>query len=247
MNKIHRPHWTSGYIAKVDYQEHDRRRRPARLDHALPARPQGQSRIQGIYQAWRAGRCWRSSPPGPFAADHAGPASPLLPELVRCGVSPTAAAELIRQHAADTIRLQIEHLDWLVEKKPGKIAEPAAWLVSAIKTNPSLPKNFESKADRQRKAEAKEAKEREVAEERRKKRERDAREQANRRAIEAYWASLTPEQQAEHDTAAIALADAEDLKLIEPGPMKRIGLSIIRSKHTLRLLRANGTLPSAAE
>ncbi len=58
---------------------------------------------------------------------------------------------------------------------------------------------------------------------------------------------MTPEQQAEHDAAALALADAEELKLIEPGPLKRIGLSIIRNKHVMRLLRANGTLPPAAE
>lgn len=248
MTKIHRPHFISGYIAKVDYQ--DATDAEGRPDWIMLYQPGLKARSEFRAFTKRGGPVALemepfSSDPLPLIDD--APASPLLPELVRCGVSPTAAAELIRQHAADTIRLQIEHLDWLVEKKPGKIAEPAAWLVSAIKTNPSLPKNFESKADRQRKAEAKEAKEREVAEERRKKRERDAREQADRRAIEAYWASLTPEQQAEHDTAAIALADAEDLKLIEPGPMKRIGLSIIRSKHTLRLLRANGTLPSTAE
>lgn len=248
MTKIHRPHFGSGYIAKVDYQ--DATDSDGRPDWIMLYQPGLKARAEFRAFTKRGGPValeMEPFSPDPLPLIDEAPASPLLSGLVRCGVSPAVADELIRQHPADTIRLQTEHLDWLIEKKPGKVAEPAAWLVSAIKTNPSLPKNFESRADRQRRLEAKEAKDREVAEDRRRKRERDARDQADRQAVAAYWQSLTPDQQAEHDAAAIAQADAEELKLIEPGPMKRIGLSIIRDKHSLRLLRSNGTLPPPAE
>jgi hypothetical protein len=243
MTKIHRPHFDSGYIAKVDYQDTtDSQGQP---DWIMLYQPGLKARSEFRAFTKRGGPVVLemepfSSDPLPLMDD--APASPLLPELVRCGVSPAVAAELIRQYDHETIRLQVEHLDWLTEKKPGKVAEPAAWLVSAIKTNPSLPKAFESKADRLRRADAKAAKERAAAEESRRKRERDAREQAERQIIAAYWESLTPEQQAEHDATAIAQATPEDLKLIEPGPMKRIGLSIIREKHTNRLLLDQGKI-----
>ena len=80
------------------------------------------------------------------------------------------------------------------------------------------PKALSPQAERQRREEAKQAKERQAAEERRRKQEEDARERAERKAIiDAFWEALTPEQQAELEAAAIAQADAEELKPIEPG------------------------------
>ena len=68
---------------------------------------------------------------------------------------------------------------------------------------------------------AREAREREADEARLRENEQQERERAERKAIAAYGAALTKEQQAEHDAAAIAQANAEELKLIEPGPLQR--------------------------
>jgi hypothetical protein len=43
----------------------------------------------------------------------------------------------------------------------------------------------------------------------------------------------------------LAAADAEELKLIEPGPMKRLGMTLLRDKHIRKLLVAEGKLPPA--
>lgn len=45
-----------------------------------------------------------------------------------------------------------------------------------------------------------------------------------------------------HDTAALAHASPEDLKLIEPGPLKKFGMGIIRDNYTRKLLQAQGDL-----
>ncbi len=146
-------------------------------------------------------------------------------------------------HGEEKIRSQIEILDWLTEKKPAKIADPAAWLVSAIKTGHAAPRGFVPKAERQRREEARQAKERQVAAERRRKQEEEAEDRRQGELINGYWNGLTKEQQAEHDAAAIAQANAEELKLIEPGPMKRFGMTLLRDSYTRKLLQAQGKLP----
>jgi hypothetical protein len=243
MTKIHRPHFDSGYIAKVDYQ--DAADADGRPDWIMLYQPGPKARAEFRAFTKRGGPVVLEVEPynpEPMPLIDEIQPSPLESELVRFGVTPTEAAKLIGQQDAEVIRRQIEHLDWLIEKKPGKVADPAAWLVVAIKTNPSLPKSFVSKADRDRLAEAKKAREREAAEESRRKRERDAAEQAERRNIEAFWQSLNKDQQAELDAAAIAQANAEELRLIEPGPMRRFGLSLLRDNHIRRILREQGKL-----
>ena len=143
---------------------------------------------------------------------------PLVTELVARGISEKVAATLVQKHGEEAIRLQVEILDWrLTGKKADKIDDPAAWLVAAIKEPHSPPKGFVSKAERQQREEAKQAQERQAAEERRRKREAEAREDKLKQAVNAYWASLTPAQQAELDAACDALADAETLAN-EKGP-----------------------------
>ena len=154
MNKMHRPHRQSGYIAKVDFEQTTDQRRPARLDHVLPARPEGQGRIPGIHQTRRPDRA-RDRAAGAGTRRDRRSRSELERELIQRGVSPNAAAELVRQHAEEKIRAQIERLDWLAAKKPEKIDEPAAYLVAAIKNDYAAPKGFVSKAERQRREEAK--------------------------------------------------------------------------------------------
>ena len=197
MNKIYRPHKQSGYIAEIDYEQTvDADGRP---DWIMLYRPGPKARAE--YRAFA--KRGVSMPPQtePFDADPpprlAGPGpSPLEAELIGRGVTPGVAAALVRDHGEEKVRAQGEILDWYLAKKPGKIDDPAAWLVSAIKspTGHAAPKGFVSKADRERQAEAKRQAAARAAEERRRKRAEDAEEKAEMEQAAAYWASLTPKR-----------------------------------------------------
>jgi hypothetical protein len=171
---------------------------------------------------------------------------PLAAELVSRGVTAKTAADLVRKYPAEAIQLKIDVFDWLMDRQDRRVAKsPEGYLVKSICDGYKTPKGFVSKAELQRQAEAKRQKELDAAEARRREKEQAAREKAEKKAIIAYYEALTPEQKAAHDTAAIAQADAEERKLIEPGPMKRIGMGILRDKHTRQLLRDQGKLPPA--
>ena len=211
MNKVHRPHKKSGYVLQVDFQQ--------TTDHSdLPDwimfyQPGPKARAEFMAFTKRGGPTVLEMEP--FTADLVpqitAEASVLGAELIALGVTPAVAADLVRGHDAEKIRAQIEHLDWLAEKKPEKITDPAAWLVSAIKTGHAAPKGFISKDERQRQQEAKQERERLAVEDRRRKREEEAHEQAIKRQVAAYWESLTTEQQAELHAAADAQTDPADL------------------------------------
>jgi len=71
------------------------------------------------------------------------------------------------------------------------------------------------------------------------------RERADKKAIAAYWESLTPEQQAELDAGANAAADPE-MMAMEDGPLKRIGQRLRRDGYIRQLLRNREPVPSEA-
>jgi hypothetical protein len=163
---------------------------------------------------------------------------PLVAELVKRGVSTDVARKLVQECDVEVIGQQIDILDFrLAGKKAGRIDDPAAWLVAAIRHPHTPPKDYVSPAERQQAEQAQQAKERQAAEDRRRQKEEEARDRAEKRAITAYWEGLSKEQQAALDASAIAQADAEDLKLIEAGPMKRIGMTILRDKYIWQLLK----------
>ena len=240
MNKVHRPHKKSGYVLQVDFQQ--------TTDHSdLPDwimlyQPGPKAKAEFLAFTKRGGPTVLEMEP--FTADLVpqitAEASVLGAELIARGVTPAVATELVRQHDAEKIRAQIEHLDWLAEKKPEKIADLAAWLVSAIKTGHAAPKGFISKDERQRQQEAKQERERLAAEDRRRKREEEYHEQALNRQVAAYWESLTTEQQAKLQVAADAQADPADLA-IEHGPLKRMGQMIRRDQYIRKLLATRET------
>ena len=243
--RIHAPHKASGYIAKIDF--HETADGEGNPDWELLYQPGPKARAEYRAFAKRGGPVMLeveafNADPLPLLTP-TGPPTPLEAMLIGHGVTASIAAELVRQHGEAVVTVQVEHLEWQIEKKPGKIADPAAWLVSAIKTNHAAPRGFVSRAERQRREEAKQAKERQAAAERRRKHEEEAEARRQRELVAGYWDGLTKEQQAEHEAAALAQADAEDLKLIGVGPMKRIGLTIIRDKHTVRVLREQGKMP----
>ena len=158
--------------------------------------------------------------------------SPLVTALTTRGITTMTAEELVQKYPAETIEAKLEVFNWLVGKEDKRVAKnPAGYLVDSIRKDYAAPKGFVSKAERQRRLEAKQAKERKDAEERRRQQEEKARERAEQQAIDAYWASLTPKQQAEIDDQA----DPETLAM-EEGPIRRMGLHIHRADHIRRLL-----------
>jgi hypothetical protein len=151
------------------------------------------------------------------------------------------AAELVRHHGEETIRTQLEHLDWLVETKPGKIANPAAWLYTAIKNGHAAPKGFVSQAERQRCEEARQAQEREQAQRRRRQREQEARERVERQAVDAELQQLTPAERKRLEAEALAQAGPEVRQSYEEaGPARfraTLLLGLVREHVAQQLLR----------
>jgi Replication initiator protein A len=181
----------------------------------------------------------------PALTNEAQPEPPaLVTELVSRGVTKATAEELAQRHPAESIQLKLDVFDWLLEKQDKRVAQsPAGYLVKSISDDYAAPKGFVPKAERQQREQARQAKERQAAEERRSQKEQEAREKAERQAIEAYWASLTPEQQAELDAVSLAQADAEILAM-ETGPLKRMGQTIRRHAYIRQLLASREQAPA---
>jgi hypothetical protein len=170
----------------------------------------------------------------------------LAAELVARGVSAKVAAELVRRHPAEAIRAKIDVFDWMVGKQDKRLARsPAGYLVKSITDDYAPPKGYAGREERQACEEAKQARERKAAEDRRREREEAAREKAERRAIDAYWSALTPEQQAELDAAATAQADPAEVAQ-EWGALRRIGQRLRRDQYIRRLLTNQATPPTEA-
>jgi hypothetical protein len=228
MAKIHRPHRQSGYIAKADYEQTvDGGGRP---DWIMLYQPGPKARAE--YRAFnrRGGPVMLEAEPfdpEPLPQLSGPEPSPLEAELIGRGVTPGVAAALVRDHGEEKVRAQGEILDWYLAKKPGKIDDPAAWLVAAIKspTGHAVPKGFVSKAERDRREEDKRKADRRAAKDRRRKRAEAA----------EYWASLTAEGRAEVDAASMAAADPASLAA-ETGPFKGTMQRIRREQHIRRLL-----------
>lgn len=244
MAKIHAPHRKSGYIGKIDFEQTvDADGVP---DWIMLYQPGPKARAEFRAFTKRGGPVMLEAEP--FTADPrpqlaAPEPSPLEASLIGHGVTEGIAAALVRDYDPEAIRHQAEILDWLAEKKPGKISDPAAWLVIAIKNGHATPKGFVSAAERQKQEEAKKAKDRSDAGDRRRKQEADAQARQEKELITGFWEGLSKEQKAEHEAAAIAQATAEELKLIEAGPMKKYGMTIIRHAYARQLLQSQGKLP----
>jgi hypothetical protein len=226
--RIHAPHRKSGYVGEVDFQHTlDRDGRP---DWIMLYQPGLKARAEYRAFARRGGPAVieveplvLDPPPRPAAP---GP-SPLEAELIGRGITPAMAGELVRDHGEEKVRAQLEHLDWLAEKKPGKIADPAAWLVAAIRNGHGAPKGFVSKAERRRREEARQAKERAEAEDRRRRREEEARERALREEVDAYLKRLTPAEREALEAEALAGADPEARRACEGAAPPRFRAAVL--------------------
>ena len=168
MYKIHAEHRRSGYISGVTYhQTTDSRGRP---DWVMLYTPGPKARAEYRAFARRGGPAVLEVEPlvlDPSPRLAAPNPSSLEAELIGRGITPAVAADLVREHGEEKVRLQIEILDGLPEKRRAKIADPAAYLVTAIRNGHSVPKGHVGRAERQAREEAKQAQERKAAEDRR--------------------------------------------------------------------------------
>jgi len=184
------------------------------------------------------------SPPRPAAP---GP-SPLEAELIGRGITPAMAGELVREHGEEAIRLQIDILDGLPEKKRAKIADPAAYLVTAVRNGHAAPKGFISRAERQAREEARRARERQEAEDRRRRQEEEARERAVREEVDAYLGRLTAAERAALEAEALARTDPEARRACEEAVPARLRaalrLGLVREHVARELSSAEGSTPS---
>jgi hypothetical protein len=228
MTKVHRPHLQSGYISKVDYEQTvDRDGRP---DWLMLYTPGPKARAEYRAFARRGGPTVLEVEPFALSPAPTLPApgpSPLEAELIDRGITPAMAGELVRDHGEEKVRAQIEQLDWLVETKPKKVADPAAWLVAGIRNGHVAPKGFVPRAERERREEARRAQERARAEERRREQEQAARDQAQRRAVDAYLQGLSLAERKALEAEALAQADAETRQSYREAAPARFRASVL--------------------
>jgi hypothetical protein len=230
--RIHAPHLKSGYLAAIEFQDTvDADGRPDWLMLYTPG-PKARSEYRAFTR--RGGPTVLAAEPFALSPAPTLPApgpSPLETELIGRGITPAMAGELVRNHGEEKVRAQIEQLDWLVETKLKKVADPAAWLVAAIRNGHAAPKGFVSKAERERREEVRRAQEREKAEQRRREREQEHRDQAIREEADAYIKRLTPAERKALEAEALARATPEARQGYEEAPAR------LRAVMLLGLLR----------
>jgi hypothetical protein len=181
-------------------------------------------------------------PPAANQNDSGPPA--LVTELTQRGVTAAKAVELAGNYPAKGLHVKIEVFDWLMEKKDKRVAKsPAGYLVKSILDDYAPPTGFISKADRKRLEEARQTKDCEAAQDRRRKQDVEAREREEKKAITAYWESLTPKQQAELQATADAQADPASLAN-ETVEWKSFGQRIRRNEYIQQLLKTPQTEPA---
>lgn len=184
----------------------------------------------------------------PESAPQAEPEPPsLVALLISRGVTAKTAAELVKQHPAETIRTKVEVFDWLKEQKDKRIGRsPAGYLVKSIRDNYAAPQGFTTKAERERQAELARQQREAEALKARKRQEEARREQEEAGQSAAYRKSLTPEQLARLEADALAQARPEERQGIEDQSLARFRSTMLHrlvDDHIRRLLRADGTLP----
>jgi hypothetical protein len=153
---------------------------------------------------------------------------PLIAELISRGVTPKTAAELVEQKSAADIAVRLDVFDWLMEAKDKRIERsPAGYLVESIRGEYATPKGFVPKAERQRRAEARQAQERAKAEQRRRQQEQEAHERALREEVDAYLKQLTPSERKALEAEALARAGPEVRQGYEEAAPARLRASML--------------------
>jgi Replication initiator protein A len=143
----------------------------------------------------------------PSPEHESSPAPPTLETaLNQRGVTLATASELLRSFPADQIQTKLEVFDWLVSKQDKRVSKnPGGYLVESIRKNYSTPKGFETQTERnQRLAVETEQRRKVEAAKRQAAVDQQAREEAERARIQAYWDSLSAAAQEQLWTDALA-------------------------------------------
>ncbi len=164
MAKVLAPHLESGYLAGVAFEPSTNQ--GGRLDWTMVYEPGPRAKAEHLAFTRRSEPAALALEPPP--AEAPPPAKPeptgLERELVEHGVSPSVAADLVRDFPEDRIQAQIEQVDWLRERQPKKVKDLGAYLTTAVRENYAAPAGFESKPQRSaRETAARAALEREAA------------------------------------------------------------------------------------
>ncbi len=112
MNKVHRPHKDSGYIAKVEFQDTtDSHGQP---DWIMLYQPGPKARAEYRSFAKRGGpNVLEIEPEALTSLFPDTEQTELERELIRRGVTAATAQELVRDHSEEKITAQMERVDWL--------------------------------------------------------------------------------------------------------------------------------------
>jgi Replication initiator protein A len=159
------------------------------------------------------------------------PDHPLAQELINRGVTPITARELVMAFPAEAIVQKLEVFDWLIGKKDKRASKnPAGYLAKSIRDGFKPPEGFKSKAQVEAERLAAEKAEQELAARKLAARSKDAKELAEKAAVDAHLASLTQEQRAELEREAFAASELNT---------KLFGRIIVRD-HVRKLLKMEG-------
>jgi hypothetical protein len=205
MNKIHRPHMRSGYLAKVQYdQTTDAAGGPDWLMIYTPG-PKAEAEFRAFT---------KRGEPRTLDIQQARPAqaepNSLECELTSRGVTVSTAHELVTHYPAERITAQLEHFDWLKEKHPKKVREnPGGYLAAAIRGDYAPVNGFETKAQRIEKANTEACKKRDEAAAKRRNQAEKERERAMDAQVKAFWQALSAHEQTALDAEALKAAPAE--------------------------------------
>jgi hypothetical protein len=166
----------------------------------------------------------------------------LVAELMARGVSQEVAEELVKTRPPELVDLRIEVFDWVLQQRNQKIIKehPTGYLISSIRDRYlTVPKGFESKADRVKREEAKRDEQRRAAEATRKRQEAIAAEVEQKAQVEEYLKNLATGDLEQLDREALEEADPEIRASYEQATLpvlQRAQLRIIRESHIRRIL-----------
>jgi hypothetical protein len=148
-------------------------------------------------------------------------------------------AELVAAYPEEHIKGQIEAVDWLQAKRPGKVKEVGAYLANAIRADYAAPTGLAKGREKQARRAGEEAEARAAATEK-------AREREERARIDAYWAGLSPDQRRQLEADALEQADPEVRASCETGPLpvRRMTLVAVHEAYIRALLNLPGVDPT---
>jgi hypothetical protein len=157
-----------------------------------------------------------ASTPGPHASE---PVDLLVAALIARGVSPSTARSTVKQHPATRIQPQLEVFDYLVAQKDAKVSRnPPGFLLSAIRGEYAMPKEFLDHAAQERRRQ--ETADRRARETRRKDQQQaaqQAKEEAREGAIAQFWQSLSSVERERMEQSAIDHATSAQQKMLGQG------------------------------